>query len=359
MAGAAILLAGCASSPTIPDETITSPPAMAGESTELNWSDTNMARQFPASRPIRPGVPVVRPNPAPAPPVMTWTSLDRWAVDNQLNEPRLISHTPVAAFALRTASGTMVLDIGSREAAWNGVEIQLGFAPQLIDDQVFVHGLDLQKTLAPLLLGQPLEFGNRVIVIDPGHGGKEAGAKSVLNNRYEKEFTLDLGLRLAPLLATNGWQVFLTRTGDEDVALSNRVAFAEMHHADLFVSLHFNSAAPDQNAAGLETYCLTPSGMPSTLTRGFPDIWSQVFPNNAFNNQSLLFAVRLQTALVRDTGLEDRGVGRARFIGVLRGQRRAALLIEAGYLSNPHEARRIESPEFRQKLALSIAEALK
>ena len=242
---------------------------------------------------------------------------------------------------------------------WNGTEIQLGFAPEFIDDQIFVHGLDLQKNLEPLLRGSPLEFGNRVIVIDPGHGGANVGTHSVLDGRFEKEFTLDWALRLAPLLATNGWQVFLTRTSDVDVALSNRVAFAEAHHADLFISLHFNSALnPDQRPAGLETYCLTPAGMPSTLARG-PDIWSQVFPNNAFDDQNLQLAVRLHSAILRATGLEDRGVNRARFIGVLHRQHCPAVLIEGGYLSNPHEAKLIENPEFRQKLAEAVADALR
>ena len=64
-------------------------------------------------------------------------------------------------------NGVMVLDIGSREAAWNGTEVNLGFSPEFIDDQVFVHGLDLLKNFEPLLFGPPLSFGNRVIVIDP------------------------------------------------------------------------------------------------------------------------------------------------------------------------------------------------
>jgi len=253
----------------------------------------------------------------------------------------------------------MVLEIGSRDAAWNGTEIQLGFAPEFIDDQVFIHGLDLQKNLEPLLRGSPLEFGNRVIVIDPGHGGVNVGTHSVHDGRFEKEFTLDWALRLAPLLVANGWQVFLTRTSDVDIALSNRVAFAGAHHADLFISLHFNSALnPGQKPAGLETYCLTPAGMPSTLARG-PDILSQVFPNNAFDAQNLQVAVCLHRAILRATGLEDRGVSRARFIGVLHRQYCPAVLIEGGYLSNPHEAKRIENPEFRQKLAEAVADALK
>ena len=103
------------------------------------------------------------------------------------------------------------------------------------------------------------------------------------------------------------------------VANADRVAFAEAHHADLFISLHFNSAAPDEKQAGLETYCLTPTGMSSTLIRGYNDFWSDNFPNNGFDAENLQLAVRLHAALLRATGLEDRGVRRARFIGVLRG----------------------------------------
>ena len=87
--------------------------------------------------------------------------------------------------------------------------------------------------------------------------------------------------------------------------------------------------------------------MPSTLTRNFPDPWYENLPNNSFDAQNLQLAVRLHSALLHASGEEDRGVRHARFIGVLRGQKRPAILLEAGYLSNPREARRIEDPEFR------------
>ena len=140
----------------------------------------------------------------------------------------------------------------------------------------------------------------------------------------------------------------------------DRVVFAEQHHADLFISLHFNSTPDrDKRPGGLATYCITPAGMPSTLTRNYPDIWSQVFPNNAYDAQNLQLAVRVQSALVRVTGLEDRGVSHSRFDTVLQGQNRPAILIEGGFMSNPHEARLIENPEFRQKLAEAVADSLK
>jgi N-acetylmuramoyl-L-alanine amidase len=353
--GAAMLVAGCASTPTDSEEVVSPPPVSNEDVSSLNWTAPNAVQAFPASRGFRPPA---RFRPAVA--ATTWTSLNRWAAENQIGEPRQVSRAPVASYAVRTSKGMMVLDIGSREAAWNGVEIQLGFAPQFIDDQVFVHGLDLQKNLEPVLLGPPLSFGNHVIVIDPGHGGTQTGTHSAVDGRYEKEFTLDWALRLVPLLEANGWQVFLTRTGDVDVALSNRVAFAEAHQADVFLSLHFNSTSDrDRTPGGLSTFCLTPAGMPSSLTRNYADIWTQHFPNNAFDAENLQLAMRLQTVLLRATGFEDRGVRHARFIGVLNGQRRPAALLEGGYLSNPREAKLIASPEFRQKLAEAVAEALR
>ena len=358
-----LLLAGCTSTYQGPD----------AETVPREWSLTNTvappvpARKNPPRRPVVNPIPapVAKVNPpprkiSPPAPVLTWTSLDRWVADYNLAAPRKVPNSPVASYAVSSKRGTLILEIGSREATWRGMNLHLGFAPEIIDDQVFVHGLDLQKNLGPLLFSEPPTFGtNRVVVLDPGHGGKEAGAKSVLGERYEKEFTLDWARRLKPLLETNGWKVFLTRTNDADIALSNRVNFAETHHADVFISLHFNSAAPDTKQNGLEIYCLTPTGMPSTLTRNYPDIWSDHYPNNAFDTENLQLAIRLHTALLRGTGAEDRGVRRARFMGVLRGQKRPAVLIEGGYLSNPHEAEKIESHEFREKLAEAIADALK
>ena len=196
-------------------------------------------------------------------------------------------------------------------------------------------------------------------MIDPGHGGSNTGTHSILDGRFEKEFTLDWARRLKPLLETNGWTVFLTRTNDAYVTNSSRVVFAGAHHADLFISLHFNSAAPDTKQAGLETYCFTPTGMPSTLTRGYADPWSEKLSSNDFDAQNLQLAVKLQGALLRAIGMEDRGVRHVRFIEVLRGQKCPAVLIEGGYLSNPHEAKLIESVDYRQKLAEALANALK
>ena len=98
--------------------------------------------------------------------------------------------------------------------------MRLGFAPQMIGGQPFLHALDLKKTLEPLVIGAPMNFlrTNPTIVIDPGHGGEDTGTKSVLGSRFERDFTLDWARRLAPLLAANGWQVFLTRSNDTSMS---------------------------------------------------------------------------------------------------------------------------------------------
>ena len=309
---------------------------------------------------VRPASPV-----ATAPPVQSqasekWVPLYRWCRTEGLPAPAQVPHTPSPTFALHSGNGTLVLRAGSVVTHWDGLEVQLGFAPQLINGQPYVHALDLQKTIQPLLTGGPgLPLGSTpVLVIDPGHGGENAGTASVLGNHYEKEFTLDWARRLQKLMADAGWQVFLTRSNDSDLALSNRVAVAEQRKADLFLSLHFNSSAPDHFQAGLETYCLTPAGMPSNLTRGGGDETLAAFPNNAFDFQNLSLAMRVQRALLQINGHNDRGVRRARFPGVLRGQQRPAILVEGGYLSNPDEARRISDPAYRQKLAVALAGAL-
>lgn len=277
-------------------------------------------------------------------------------------KPERIRNASTWSFEIRSSQGVLELTVGHRTARWNGLQLDLGYAPRLSNGQPLLHILDLSKTLEPLTLRPALLDANkRVIVIDPGHGGDNRGAQSVFSGQFEKEFTLDWALRVERLLRTQGWTVHLTRTNDVDLSLGERVAFADRVKGDLFLSLHFNSiesARGRNHEGGLETYCLTPAGMPSTLTREFEDDASTSFPNNAFDAENYYFAARLQRALVDTLRRKDRGVRRARFMGILRGQNRPAVLLEAGYLTQPDEAELISSPEYRQKLAEAVAKAL-
>ncbi len=375
--GVLVLLAGCAGAPRDnsggliaeqnaqfverPTEGFTPPSVFQTSPPKTIFQITNAVlptwhTNFSAATKTNSSAPAKPPH-RPVPP--TFTSLNNWAVDNQLNPPQRLTGSPVVTYSISSRNGICVLEIGSREATWRGMSVHLGFTPEMIDGQIFVHGLDIIKTLSPLLLDPSPNFGpHKTIVIDPGHGGINGGTVSI-DGRAEKGFTLDWARRLGSLLSANGWTVYLTRTNDTDISLSNRVAVAEAHHADLFVSLHFNSSAPDHRQSGLETYCLTPTGMPSTLTRGYTDSWTDAYPNNAYDLENLQLAVRLHAALLSASGAEDRGIRRARFMGVLLGQRRPAVLIEGGYLSNAREADKIESGPYRQQLAEAVANALR
>ena len=349
-----LLLAGCT----------TGPREKAARLADWEREDKLTLAPAPIAPAPPPAIPPAPPQPAISAatnqPVETWVPLARWCKANGLSAPCPLSATPTPGYALSTANGVFVLRAGSLVAHWDGLEVRMAFAPQIMDGQPYVHALDLRKTIQPLVWGTAMSFlrTNLTIVIDPGHGGEDSGARSVLGYRYEKEFTLDWARRLGLLLAGKGWRVLLTRTNDLDMSLPNRIAFAEAHKAGVFLSLHFNSSAPNDQQAGLETYCLTPAGMPSTVTRGYGDDLGLAFPNNAFDTQNLQLALRVHRALLQVNGRHDRGVRRARFLGVLRGQHCPAVLVEGGYLSNPQEARRIADPAYRQKLAEAVAQAL-
>jgi N-acetylmuramoyl-L-alanine amidase len=381
----AVLLAGCATHQNIEEAQHSRWPAEEPPAAPT-------APEVPAPKPVAPApvAPPVAQAPTaakPAPPVETvpsqvtgvaptnratetWVPLNRWCQVSGLRAPARLNGAPVPTYAITSTNGVLVLRPWSHVAHWNGLELRLGFSPQLIDGQPFVHALDIEKNIRPLVAADPgfIPRGRSetssegetapVVVIDPGHGGENAGTKSVLGPYYEKEFTLDWARRLRALLVSHGWQVFLTRTNDNDLALSNRVAVADAHHARLFLSLHFNSSAPNETQAGLETYCLTPQGMPSTVTREFEDDSHLMFPNNAFDELNLKLALQLHRALLQANGNRDRGVRRARYLGVLRGQQRPAVLLEGGYLSNPREARLIADPAYREKMAEALAKAL-
>ena len=317
---------------------------------------------------IKDDLEIAAPQPLPPPPsgdrgwptnwASGWIPLEGWAQMNALGKPVLVPANPHPMFVLRTAAGALALRAGSRIGQYGGLEYWLGFAPQIVNGLPYVQAVDARKTLQPLIDSATYRPPTGVIVIDPGHGGADTGTRSQSPVANEKQYTLDWSQRLRPLLEARGWKVVLTRASDTDVTLLERVTIADRANAAIFLSLHFNSGAPNRALAGIETYCLTPTGMPSHLVREYEDDLRQVFPNNAHDEENLKLAERIHRSLLRHTGATDRGLRRARFMGVLRGQNRPAVLIEAGYLSNASEARKIATPEYRQLLAEAVAKAL-
>jgi N-acetylmuramoyl-L-alanine amidase len=290
-------------------------------------------------------------------PIRGWFAIDRWVRTNGLGKLHIVSPGSQAKGEIIAPAGRLEFTVGSQFAKWNRLTFLLGYAPQIVAHEIAMNGLDIQKSILPLLQQRNVPLHGRVVVIDPGHGGDQRGTKSVVGNQFEKDYTLDWAKRLQTLLATNGWKVYLTRTNDIDVPLHERVAIADRVNADLFVSLHFNSGGSASAESGIETYCMTPYGMPANLTRNYGDDPFYNWPNNAFDRENFTWAMRLHRSMMSSTSAQDRGVRRARFMAVLRTQHRPAVLIEGGYLSNRHEATLISSPEYRQKLAQAVANA--
>ena len=134
------------------------------------------------------------------------------------------------------------------------------------------------------------------------------------------------------------------------------LALIEREKADLFISLHFN-AIDKRTVSGNETYILTPQNQRSTeADRRQPDDAVRL-PGNAFDGWNAVLGFRIHSALLGNLQSFDRGLKHARF-AVLRDIECPGLLVECGYLSNDAEARKIATPQWRQKLATSIAEGV-
>ena len=181
------------------------------------------------------------------------------------------------------------------------------------------------------------------IVIDAGHGGRDEGASGPHGVR-EKEVVLDVALRLSHLLQNQmGAEVILTRSDDSYVDLPTRVAAANSAKADMFISIHANSAHSPA-AAGIETYFVKMTSNPASLEVAARD--------RSGDARSEALAQLVQTSVSAGAG-QDRGVKSAPFL-VLLGGEMPAVLAEIGFLSNQAEESDLNRPEYRQHLAQDL-----
>lgn len=266
------------------------------------------------------------------------------------NEVRLIGSGVVHEF-----------ELSSRECRINGRRVFLGEPVRLGRSGPWLSETDVQTLVIPLIkpgLSAPAKPRLRTILLDPGHGGADAGK---INNRLkvnEKTFTLDTAKRLERLLEAKGYKVILTRKDDRFVALADRPALIEKHGADLFISIHFNSVASQADkVTGVEVFTLTPQWQLSCDQK--PD---KVFaplknPGNHHDYWNAALGGLVQDALLDRLGTPDRGLKRSRF-AVLRTATCPAVLVEAGYLSHDGEARKISQASQRQKIAEALALAV-
>jgi N-acetylmuramoyl-L-alanine amidase len=213
----------------------------------------------------------------------------------------------------------------------------------------------------------------RTVVIDPGHGGENPGARGP-GGTLEKDVALSIARRLrAELVNARGLTVFLTRDRDLDVGLDERTAIANNYKADLFVSIHAN-ASRARGAKGSEVYFLSyqasddesrwvaqNEGAAESAPGATPGsdlsliLWDMAQAEHLEESSAL--ASRIQEELAVVTGSEGRGVKQAPF-RVLVGAAMPAILVEVAFISNPDEEKLLASEAYQAKIAASLARGI-
>ncbi len=212
------------------------------------------------------------------------------------------------------------------------------------------------------------------VVLDPGHGGGDTGAIGP-SGFEEKTVVLSIALKALPMVEEKTkCRVFLTRTGDVFVPLEERTNMANRLGADVFLSIHVNSALR-KSASGVETFFLSFDSTDEDARRlaafensssvgpdgaqdrdDLKDIMLDLVQTAAHHLSSTLAGRIHESAAISAKG-GDRGVKQAPFV-VLIGALMPAALVEVGFISNPDEEKRLVSAEWQDKIASSIAEGV-
>lgn len=177
----------------------------------------------------------------------------------------------------------------------------------------------------------------RLIVIDPGHGGKYPGACSP-NGTREKDITISISNKLNESLKALGYNTIMTRYDDSHLELYDRTDIANNNNADIFVSVHSNSFPNDRNVSGLEVLY-------------HPD-------KQEGDGSSYDLAKMMQDEVLKTTGFYDRGIVKRPKLAVLRTSKMPAALIEVGFLSNEGDEALIKNSEFQDKVVEGIVKAI-
>ena len=206
-----------------------------------------------------------------------------------------------------------------------------------------------------------------IIVIDPGHGGKDNGCNS--HSHKEKSFTLPFAIRLGQEIQKlkDNIQVIYTRSKDISVSLNKRTKIANAAKADLFISIHANSIH-DPSINGYETYVYGNSDPDQHLTAaihadtktGYGDIADHILANMESTihlEESISLANRISNNLEGSVNLKNRGVKQAQF-RVLKNAQMPSVLLELGYLTNPQDEKVLLSKEGQKVLSKNIAKSI-
>jgi N-acetylmuramoyl-L-alanine amidase len=241
----------------------------------------------------------------------------------------------------------------------------------------------LLALLCACLLARPaLAAGDHalVVVLDPGHGGKfpHDGAHG-RRGLIEKNIALAVANKTKELLEAAGATVVLTREGDVDVPLAERVRIANEAGADLFLSIHCNSMETREDrltSKGVETYFLSPdptdaeARMLAQLENGGPDAVPLPKPSSPVEgilndlalgqarNDSAALAAFIQRSMIHNTRAQSRGVRQAPFL-VLSGTKMPSALVEIGFISHPGEGRKLNNEKYQQRVSEALTEGVR
>lgn len=214
--------------------------------------------------------------------------------------------------------------------------------------------VDIDKIVLPILFpNKTLSKPVKTIVIDPGHGGKAEGTQNKHLKIKEKDLTLKTAKLLAEKLKRLGYIVYLTRNQDMDLSLEQRSHFANQKKADLFLSLHYNSASSAQ-AQGIETFAYSFHGHPSTDGNRKNDKLASI---HKFDGANTYLAWQIQRKLCAELRTNDRGVRRGR-MAVLADLNCPGVLVECGFLSNKTEASKLKTEAYQKSLIDAITNAI-
>ena len=214
---------------------------------------------------------------------------------------------------------------------------------------------------------------NKTIVIDPGHGGEDAGAVGP-SRRYEKVINFNVSKNLYSILKQRGYKVYLTRTNDTFIKVMNRTVLANEKNADLFISIHTNSVPKEKanEVTGIETFFLSPARNERAKRVAAIENKSDIREMSSSSQSVFLeslnrpritashkFAIDVQAGLLQATrskykDIKDSGVREGPF-WVLVGAQMPSILVELGYVSHPIESKRLYDKDYQLLLANGIA----
>jgi N-acetylmuramoyl-L-alanine amidase len=267
-----------------------------------------------------------------------------------------ISQSGKDRIRIQSQWNTLEFETNSRRCWVNDTLLWLNHPARKIGGQWAIEDDDFDKLIDPAV--RPYAFlknaNSRVVVLDPGHGGKDKGAVSP-RKVYEKLVVMDVAKRVRNKLQARGLTVHLTRDSDQTLSLSERTKKAARWNADLFISIHADSAGKTAQGAG--GFVLSLPGCYSTHSYGKGKASATVSPGNKFDLANMILGYRIQQNLVKTTRQSDRGVKHARF-QVLREAPCPAALIEVAFLSNAKEEALVIRASHRDKIATGIANGI-